>query len=275
VAGELYIAGAQLARGYVARPELTAERFVACPYRAAGERMYRTGDRVRWLPDGSLAFLGRTDSQVKVRGHRIEPREIETLLVAHPRIGQAVVSVAGDELTAHMVASGPPPAATAVHAWLRERLPAPMVPTAYAFVDEWPLTPNGKLDRAALPPARRVDARPSAAGPSDAVEQALCRLWELALGVPEAGADDDFFERGGHSLLAARVVTRVRDAFGLDLPLRALFERPTPTGVAELVRRGAGEAEALRRAGVLLEVLTLSDDEVETRLTSGDGRGSA
>ena len=274
--GELCLGGAGLARGYHGDPGLTRERFVPNPFAPAPPRLYRTGDRVRWLADGALAFLGRTDSQVKVRGHRIEPREIETLLASHPQIAQAVVS-ATPELTAHLLASGPPPAAAAVQQWLRDRLPAPMVPTAYAFVEEWPMTPNGKLDHAGLPSACRADAGGGRfAAAADIVEQALCRLWEQTLGVAEVGVDDDFFERGGHSLLATQLVTRIRDAFGFDLPLRALFERPTPAGVAAVLRRdGRGVGELRRAADVLLRVLALSDEDVEAMLAEAgirDGR---
>ncbi len=265
--GELLLGGPSLARGYHHDDALTRERFVPNAFAEDPPRLYRTGDRVRWRPDGTLAFLGRTDSQIKVRGHRIEPREIETLLASHPRIAQAVVS-ATPELTVHLVASGPRPDARALRQWLRQRLPAPMVPTAYAFVDEWPLTPNGKLDHAALPAARSLNepGEPSAES-ADALEQALCRLFEHTLGVDRVGVEDDFFARGGHSLLATQLVTRIRDGLGVDLALRALFERPTPTGLAALLRRNAPDAGALARAAeALLQVLALSDDDVEALL---------
>jgi amino acid adenylation domain-containing protein len=265
--GELLLGGASLARGYHRDEALTRERFIANPFADDPPRLYRTGDRVRWRPDGTLAFLGRTDSQIKVRGHRIEPREIETLLAGHPRIAQAVVS-ATPELTVHLIASGPPPDLRALRQWLRGRLPAPMVPTAYAFVDEWPLTPNGKLDHAALPAALSLDepCEPSTES-ADPLEEGLCRLFEHTLGVDRVGVDDDFFARGGHSLLATQLVTRVRDALGVDLALRALFERPTPGGLAAQLRRDAPDSAVLERAGeALVQVLELSDDDVEALL---------
>jgi hypothetical protein len=270
--GELCLGGPSLARGYHGDPELTREKFVENPFASAPPRLYRTGDRVRWRGDGTLAFLGRTDAQLKIRGHRIEPREIETLLAGHPRIAQAVVA-ASPELTAYIVPRGPRPAAADVQRWLRERVPAPMVPVAYAFVEEWPLTANGKLDYEALPAAHRLDGvRGPRSAPADALEEALCRLWEETLGATDIGVDDDFFELGGHSLLATLLVTRIRDALGVSLSLRTLFERRTPAGVAEILRHAADAPDALQAAAeVLVRVLALSDDEVEAAL-AGDRR---
>jgi amino acid adenylation domain-containing protein len=269
--GELWLGGRSLARGYHHDPALTDERFVPNPFAAEPARLYRTGDRVHWRADGTLAFLGRTDRQIKIRGHRIEPREIETMLATHPQIAHAVVS-ADPELSAHIVARGTPPSAAGLRRWLRDRLPGPMVPVAYAFLDEWPLTPNGKLDLQRLPPAVRVDADGGLrAAPADQLEEALCRLFEQTLRVEEVGVEDDFFDRGGHSLLATQLLTRIRDAFDVELPLRTLFERRTVAGIAGELRGQARSPEALvEAAGMLLHVLSLSDEDVEALLGAGD-----
>ncbi|HYH81021.1 MAG TPA: amino acid adenylation domain-containing protein, partial [Longimicrobium sp.] len=248
-AGELYVGGAGVARGYLGRPALTAERFVPDPFGGEpGARLYRTGDRVRRLADGMLDFIGRVDHQVKVRGFRIEPGEIEARLREHPAVREAVVLVREDapgdtRLVAYAVAdewAG----ANVLRAHLGQALPAYMVPAAFVRLDAFPLTPNGKIDRKALPaPEGDAFAARAYRAPVGETEQALVDIWAEVLRLERVGVEESFFELGGHSLLATRVVSRVRELFGVELPLRTLFEGPT---VAELGVR----VEEMRRAGL-------------------------
>ncbi|SDM58248.1 amino acid adenylation domain-containing protein [Allokutzneria albata] len=220
--GELYIGGAGVARGYRGLPGLTASRFVASPF---GGRMYRTGDIVRWRRDGQLEFLRRDDDQVKIRGFRVEPGEIEHVLTTHPDVSQAAVVLRENRLIAYVVASRD----EGLRTFLGERLPEYMVPSAIVVIDEIPLTRNGKLDRNALP---EPDFTSVSRRPRTPTEELLARLFSDVLGVAVNGVEDNFFDLGGHSLLANQLVARVRAVFGVDLPIRAVFESGTVAGLA-------------------------------------------
>jgi amino acid adenylation domain-containing protein len=242
VPGELCIGGAGLARGYLNRPELTAERFVRDPFSGEpGVRLYKTGDRVRWLPDGNLEYLGRFDHQVKLRGFRIEPGEVEVALGRHPRVRAAVVLVREDRpgdhrLVAYVVPhAGAAPEPAALRAHLEERLPAYMVPSAFVILDALPVTANGKVDRRALP----APSSPSGAAnaPRTPVEEKLAAIWAEVLGVPQVGVRDNFFELGGHSLLAVRLLARIQNAFGVRLSLAGVFDQATIENMAGAVER--------------------------------------
>ncbi|HEX2091228.1 MAG TPA: condensation domain-containing protein, partial [Longimicrobiaceae bacterium] len=241
VPGELWIGGAGVARGYLGRPDLTAERFVPDPFSGrSGARLYRTGDRVRWRADGGMEFLGRTDAQVKIRGFRIEPGEVEAALLRRPGVREAAVvareDAPGEERLVGYVApaagEGLDPAELRAH--LRGELPEYMVPSALVVLDALPLTPTGKTDRHALPAPEAASAEVYTA-PRTPAEERLAGIFAEVLKRERVGAHDDFFALGGHSLLATRVVSRVREAFGVELPLRALFEAPTVAALAERV----------------------------------------
>ncbi|MDC0766868.1 non-ribosomal peptide synthetase [Streptomyces sp. HD] len=254
VPGELYLGGAQLARGYLRRPGLTADRFVADPYGPPGARLYRTGDLVRWTVQGALEFLGRSDDQVKIRGFRVEPGETEAAVAALPGVSQAAVTVRQDQpgeprLVAYAV---PHPGAALeplrVRQDLKATLPEHLLPAVVVLLDALPLTPNGKLDRAALP-APDLSGLTTATAPRTEAEATLCALFADLLELPAVGIHDEFFTLGGHSVLATRLVARIRAELGAVLPLRAVFDTPTVAALAPLLTAPAAERRpALRPA---------------------------
>ncbi|WP_218053903.1 non-ribosomal peptide synthetase [Streptomyces rhizosphaericus] len=250
VTGELCISGAGLARGYLDRPGLTAERFTACPFGPPGSRMYRTGDLVRWNTDGELEFLGRADHQVKIRGFRIELGEVEAALARHPQVGSAVVTVREDEpgqkrLVAYVVppSGGTPPKAAEVRAAVARVLPAHMVPSAYVVLDAFPLTQHRKIDRQALPAPRSApDGDSRHIAPRTPAEEALARIWSEVLPVDTVGVEDDFLGLGGDSILGVRLLTRIRAELGVELSLRDLLDARTVARLAGKLPAAAAEA---------------------------------
>jgi thioesterase domain-containing protein/acyl carrier protein len=269
VVGELYIAGLGLARGYLNRAGLSAERFVADPNGAPGARMYRTGDLARWRSDGVLEFLGRADTQLKLRGLRIEPGEIEAALLRQGSVARAAVIAREDvpgiqQLVAYVVPVGRNVSTSALREHLRGSLPDYMMPQAIVPIAELPLTPNGKLDRRALPQPEIAPVRTRRA-PRTPQEEILCGLFADVLGVERVGIDDNFFELGGHSLLAIRLISRIRASLDAELSIRSLFEAPTVEQLAKRLIRGRpalSDFEALlpiRPAGSKLPLFCIHD----------------
>ena len=259
-AGELYISGAGVARGYLGRPELTAEKFVADPFRSepsgggAKARMYKTGDLVRRLPDGNIEFIGRADFQVKIRGFRVELGEIESVLEKHSGVAEAVVVAhevdGGKRLAGYVIASEPKPSGSELSRFLKDRLPEYMVPADFVFLESMPLTPNGKVDRKALPlpEAREIERPEDFVAPRDNYELTMTRLWEQILGKRPISVRDNFFDLGGHSLAAARLMGQVEREFGKNLLLTDLLQAPT---VEELVAMVRLEAPSAARSAVI------------------------
>ncbi|MFP2933000.1 amino acid adenylation domain-containing protein, partial [Pyxidicoccus sp. 3LG] len=248
IPGELFIGGDGLARGYLSRPDLTAERFIPDPFSLTpGERLYRSGDKARWRADGVLEFLGRIDNQVKVRGYRIELAEVEAALLTHPGVREAVAVVRQDtpgdkRLVAYVIGDMEVLDSNTLRAWVQQRLPEYMMPSAIVILGTLPLTPNGKLDRKALPAPDLSGLQKSRyVAPRNSTEEALTSLFSKVLGTGRVGVEDSFFELGGHSLLATQLVSRIRATFGVELPLRAIFESPTVAGLAERLQSATSD----------------------------------
>src|SRR5262249_32904051 len=254
VPGEMYVGAAGVARGYLRRPELSAERFITDPFNNRPEALlYKTGDLARYLPDGDIEYLGRIDHQVKIRGFRIELGEVEAALNRHPSVRESIVLVREDtpgekRLVAYLVAeSGKAFTSSELRNFLQQKLPDYMTPATFVTLDVLPLTSNGKIDRKALPAPEQ--SRPELAetfvAPRTQVEELLAGIWADVLEVEQVGVFDDFFDLGGHSLLATRLVSRIRDAFRVELPLAALFDAATVASLAEHIEAAKCEAKSL------------------------------
>jgi amino acid adenylation domain-containing protein len=280
VAGELYIGGCMVGRGYLGRPDLTAERFIPDPFDAApGQRLYRSGDLVRRRRDGHLEFLGRRDEQVKVRGYRVEPGEVEAVLRSHPLVREAAVVVQARSGVKHLAAffiGDPALRAEELRPFLQHRLPGYMVPSSLTRLDALPLTSSGKVDRRVLAGYDAAPQRAAAAyvPPRSPIEEMVVEIWQEVLGVPRVGIQDNFFDIGGHSLSATQVVSRVRSRFDVVVPLRKLFEAPTVEAfirAADLaVRQGREDLPAIAALPATLAagegIDELADEEVDRLL---------
>ncbi|GAK54268.1 amino acid adenylation [Candidatus Moduliflexus flocculans] len=270
VPGELYLGGVNLARGYLNRPDLTAEKFVPDPFSGQpAARLYKTGDLVRYWPDGALEYLGRLDHQVKIRGFRIELGEIETALASHPAIREVVVVAREDQpgekrLAAYLVAAHTPaPTIQELRQFLQATLPEYMIPAAFVFLDAMPLNPNGKIERRALPIPELAGAVERYVAPRTPTEQILADIWAEILGVERVGIHDNFFELGGHSLMATQAISRIREQFGVELPLRVLFEVEDIAALAEtLVAKQLEDVDAQTLESLLAETEGMTDDEI-------------
>ncbi len=272
VTGELYIGGAGVARGYLGRPGLTAERFLPDPFaEVAGARLYRTGDMVRYRADGNLVFVGRRDHQVKLRGHRIELGEIEAVLARHPAIAASVVVVreeaAGEkQLVAYVVPDGPGVTASAVREHAQAHLPGYMVPQVVVSLAALPLTANGKVDRRALPAPDRDRAARAAdyVAPRDAAEEVLAGIWADVLGLDRVEVTDNFFELGGHSLAATRAAFHAAAVLGIDISVRAIFEQPSIAALKQWLTQNSDRSRLDRTAAILVKVASLSEEQVQS-----------
>jgi amino acid adenylation domain-containing protein len=278
VPGELYIGGANLARGYLNQPAATAEKFIPNPFGdKPGARLYKTGDLARYLPDGNIKYLGRMDEQVKLRGFRVELGEVEAVLTEHDEVREAVVvahgTTIGDKrLVAYIIAEHEqaPPNTSELRAHLKKKLPEYMVPSAFVVLSEMPLTPSGKVDRRALPePSHlRPEIESEYVAPRSTAEQLLAEMWARVLKLERVGIRDNFFEIGGHSLLATQLISHVRDVFRLELPLRRLFEEPTPEGLLKEIAQAWGGMEIVEEiARTVKEIEQLPKETVKALLT--------
>jgi amino acid adenylation domain-containing protein len=291
VPGELHLGGAGVARGYLRRPELTAEKFLPDPFRrwqkgdsaichppsatASGAQLYKTGDLARYLLDGNIEFLGRADHQVKIRGFRIELGEIEAVLRQHAAVSETAVVARGDRpgdkrLVAYYVpATETAPTSSELRGYLQEKLPEYMVPSALVAIAALPLTPSGKLDRRALPTpdAERTELETIYTAPRTPTEETLVEIWAQVIGVERVGIHHNFFELGGHSLLATQLISRVRSEFRVELPLRRLFEYPTVAGLSLIISQQlAAQEDAEEMEQLLAELEQLSDGEAQRLL---------
>jgi len=241
VPGELHIGGAGLARGYLNRPELTSQKFIPNPFsQEEGSRLYQTGDKARYLPDGNIEFIGRIDNQVKIRGFRIELGEIEAILTQHPKVGKAIVivreDIPGDKRLAAYIVAQKEVASSDLRGFLKSKLPNYMMPSAFVFLDAIPLTTNGKIDRRALPTPDVSTQESEKIAPRTTTELQLVQIWSEVLNIPRVGVRDNFFDLGGHSLLAVRLMARIEQQLGTLLPLATLFTEPTIEGQASLLK---------------------------------------
>ena len=272
VAGELFAGGDGLARGYLGRPDLTAERFVPDPFSGQpGERLYQTGDRARWRSDGTVELLGRLDGQVKIRGFRVETGEVESVLARHPAVRQAAVvardGAGGKALTAYVTLSEPLPPA-ALQSFLRERLPEPMIPAAWAVLDELPLTPNGKVDRRALPAPEASRPDRERREPRTPLERDVVEVCTEVLGREEISLDDNFFALGGHSLLATQLMARLGDRLRMELPLSLVFDAKDLGDLAErITAKELGQIDKDEMDSLLDEIQDLSPEEMRELLS--------
>ena len=275
--GELYIGGEGLGRGYLGRPELTAEKFVPHPFSAeAGERLYKTGDLVRYLADGNIENLGRIDFQLKVRGFRVELGEIEAALDQHPAVHESVVVASGTDgsdkrLIAYVVCDKSQPASVhELKGFLKDRLPNYMVPPIFVFMSAMPLTPNGKIDRRALPDPEqtRPELQVEYVAARTRVEGTLTEMWMQLLGLEQVGIFDNFFDLGGESLMATKVVSRVREIFEVELPLRTIFESPTIAQLSESIENAekADQGNVEDFSEILESLERLSEEETSALL---------
>jgi acyl-CoA synthetase (AMP-forming)/AMP-acid ligase II len=274
---ELYIGGDGLARGYLNHPDLTAERFVPNPFSMKpGARLYKTGDLARFCADGKIEYAGRNDFQVKIRGYRIELGEIEFALAQHPNVRQAVVLARDKRLTAYVVLNEEGTAtAKQLKEFLKQRLPEYMLPLSFVMLDSLPLTTTGKVDRNALPIDQiGFETKENYLAPRTALEQVLAGIFAEILSLERVGVNDGFFDLGGHSLLATQVLSRVRTAFQLAIPLRQLFETPTVAGFAAAILEDEAERKRVEAtAELLLKVVNFSDQEVHELLVKRTGSG--
>jgi acyl-coenzyme A synthetase/AMP-(fatty) acid ligase/acyl carrier protein len=294
VAGELYIGGLGVARGYLNRPELTAEKFIpnilnpllpvgAIRVGAIREtplrdgKLYKTGDKARYLPNGNIEFLGRVDNQVKLRGFRIELGEVETALNRHPLIKENIVVLREDNpgdkrLVAYIVLqcqqSDNSSLKLQLRNFLREKLPEYSIPSAFVFIDKLPISANGKIDRKSLPiPTETFDLTNSYTPPTNAIEEILAGIWAKILHLQRVGIHDNFFDLGGHSLLATQVISRIREAFAIELPIRCLFESPSVAQLAQtLIEREAKPGITAKRAQILQKLENMSPEEAKQLL---------